>query len=134
MDLLLLIFQVLYWLSGLTCTDENFIAKSGAQRAASAEGVALIAPDTSPSKSSTINSTKTFSEQFRDSQLFCNTTLFHITWCKCATSIKRPRRCYWMLCLGILTNKWCEHIWNDLRCLYRIWWDGWEIIYILLGL
>ncbi|XP_024017301.1 S-formylglutathione hydrolase-like [Morus notabilis] len=41
-------FPVLYWLSGLTCTDENFITKSGAQRAASAEGVALIAPDTSP--------------------------------------------------------------------------------------
>lgn len=39
---------VLYWLSGLTCTDENFIIKSGAQRAASAEGLALIAPDTSP--------------------------------------------------------------------------------------
>lgn len=42
--------QVLYWLSGLTCTDENFIIKSGAQRAASSEGVVLIAPDTSPSK------------------------------------------------------------------------------------
>ncbi|KAL0453140.1 UNVERIFIED_CONTAM: S-formylglutathione hydrolase [Sesamum latifolium] len=41
-------FPVLYWLSGLTCTDENFIAKSGAQCAASAEGVALIVPDTSP--------------------------------------------------------------------------------------
>ncbi|OMO63009.1 putative esterase protein [Corchorus olitorius] len=41
-------FPVLYWLHGLTCTDENFIAKSGAQRVASAEGVALIAPDTSP--------------------------------------------------------------------------------------
>lgn len=41
-------FPVLYWLSGLTCTDENFIFKSGAQRAASSEGVALIAPDTSP--------------------------------------------------------------------------------------
>ncbi|KAL3339164.1 hypothetical protein AABB24_028012 [Solanum stoloniferum] len=41
-------FPVLYWLSGLTCTDENFIAKSGAQRAASSEGVALIVPDTSP--------------------------------------------------------------------------------------
>ncbi|PIA48315.1 hypothetical protein AQUCO_01400724v1 [Aquilegia coerulea] len=41
-------FPVLYWLSGLSCTDENFIAKSGAQRAASREGVALIAPDTSP--------------------------------------------------------------------------------------
>ncbi|XXG41347.1 hypothetical protein AAC387_Pa01g1826 [Persea americana] len=39
---------VLYWLSGLTCSDENFIIKSGAQRAASSEGVALIAPDTSP--------------------------------------------------------------------------------------
>lgn len=45
--------QVLYWLSGLTCTDENFIIKSGAQRAASSYGIALIAPDTSPSKSST---------------------------------------------------------------------------------
>lgn len=39
---------VLYWLSGLTCTDENFIVKSGAQRAASNEGVALIVCDTSP--------------------------------------------------------------------------------------
>lgn len=46
---LILIFQVLYWLSGLTCTDENFITKSGAQRVAASEGVALIAPDTSPS-------------------------------------------------------------------------------------
>lgn len=45
--------QVLYWLSGLSCTDENFIAKSGAQRAASRFGIALIAPDTSPSKLST---------------------------------------------------------------------------------
>ncbi|RWW88818.1 hypothetical protein BHE74_00002293 [Ensete ventricosum] len=41
---------ILYWLSGLTCTDENFIMKSGAQRAASSEGIALVAPDTSPSK------------------------------------------------------------------------------------
>lgn len=41
-------FPVLYWLSGLTCTDENFISKSGAQRVASSEGVALIVPDTSP--------------------------------------------------------------------------------------
>ncbi|KAA0067908.1 S-formylglutathione hydrolase [Cucumis melo var. makuwa] len=41
-------FPVLYWLSGLTCSDENFIIKAGAQRTASSEGVALIAPDTSP--------------------------------------------------------------------------------------
>ncbi|KAI9121339.1 hypothetical protein K1719_008372 [Acacia pycnantha] len=41
-------FPVLYWLAGLTCSDENFIIKSGAQRAASSEGIALIAPDTSP--------------------------------------------------------------------------------------
>ena len=40
--------QVLYWLSGLTCTDENFIIKSGAQRAAAAHGIAIVAPDTSP--------------------------------------------------------------------------------------
>ncbi|CAN0098212.1 unnamed protein product, partial [Phaeothamnion confervicola] len=38
----------LYYLSGLTCTDENFTQKAGAQRAAAARGVALIAPDTSP--------------------------------------------------------------------------------------
>jgi S-formylglutathione hydrolase len=44
----LVLAQLLYWLSGLTCTDENFIIKSGAQRAAAAHGVALIAPDTSP--------------------------------------------------------------------------------------
>lgn len=41
-------FPVLYWLSGLSCTDENFISKSGAQRVASTEGIALISPDTSP--------------------------------------------------------------------------------------
>jgi S-formylglutathione hydrolase FrmB len=40
--------QVLYWLSGLTCTDENFVIKAGAQRAAAAHGIALVAPDTSP--------------------------------------------------------------------------------------
>nr|WP_136251222.1 S-formylglutathione hydrolase [Ningiella ruwaisensis] len=39
---------VIYWLSGLTCTDENFIQKAGAQRAASSLGVAIVAPDTSP--------------------------------------------------------------------------------------
>jgi S-formylglutathione hydrolase FrmB len=39
---------VLYWLSGLTCTDENFITKAGAQRAAADCGVALVCPDTSP--------------------------------------------------------------------------------------
>lgn len=38
----------LYWLSGLTCTEENFIVKAGAQRVAAELGVAIIAPDTSP--------------------------------------------------------------------------------------
>ncbi|HUO82339.1 MAG TPA: S-formylglutathione hydrolase [Gammaproteobacteria bacterium] len=38
----------LYWLSGLTCTEENFMAKAGAQRYAAQWGVALIVPDTSP--------------------------------------------------------------------------------------
>lgn len=40
--------QVLYYLSGLTCTDENFMLKAGAQRKAAELGVALVAPDTSP--------------------------------------------------------------------------------------
>lgn len=39
---------VVYWLSGLTCTDENFSAKSGAQRIAAELGLALVIPDTSP--------------------------------------------------------------------------------------
>ncbi|MGL6429476.1 S-formylglutathione hydrolase, partial [Aeromonas caviae] len=39
---------VLYWLSGLTCTDENFMQKAGAQRIAAELGIALVAPDTSP--------------------------------------------------------------------------------------
>ena len=39
---------VLYWLSGLTCTEENFIIKAGAQRVAAELGIALIVPDTSP--------------------------------------------------------------------------------------
>jgi len=39
---------VVYWLSGLTCTDENFVTKAGAQRAAARLGLALVAPDTSP--------------------------------------------------------------------------------------
>lgn len=39
---------VVYWLSGLTCTDENFVQKAGAQRMAAELGIAIVAPDTSP--------------------------------------------------------------------------------------
>jgi len=39
---------VLYWLSGLTCSDENFMQKAGAQRLAAELGLVLVAPDTSP--------------------------------------------------------------------------------------
>jgi S-formylglutathione hydrolase len=39
---------VLYWLSGLTCTEENFTVKAGAQRYAAEHGLMLVAPDTSP--------------------------------------------------------------------------------------
>lgn len=39
---------VLYWLSGLTCTDENFMQKAGAFKYAAEQGVAIVAPDTSP--------------------------------------------------------------------------------------
>ncbi|MDO8907416.1 MAG: S-formylglutathione hydrolase [Pseudohongiella sp.] len=38
----------LYWLTGLTGTDENFSTKSGAQRVAAELGIALVIPDTSP--------------------------------------------------------------------------------------
>lgn len=39
---------VLYWLSGLTCNDENFTIKAGAQRLAAELGIILVMPDTSP--------------------------------------------------------------------------------------
>jgi S-formylglutathione hydrolase len=39
---------VLYWLSGLTCTDENFMQKAGAFKVAAELGIAIVAPDTSP--------------------------------------------------------------------------------------
>ena len=39
---------VLYWLSGLTCTEQNFITKAGAQQFAAQHGLIVVAPDTSP--------------------------------------------------------------------------------------
>lgn len=42
------LFPALIWLSGLTCTEENFTAKAGAQRMAAELGLIVIAPDTSP--------------------------------------------------------------------------------------
>src|SRR6478735_2874969 len=41
-------FPVLYWLSGLTCTEDNFTTKAGAYAAAAEHGVIVVAPDTSP--------------------------------------------------------------------------------------
>jgi S-formylglutathione hydrolase len=39
---------VVYWLSGLTCTEQNFINKAGVQAHAARHGVIVVAPDTSP--------------------------------------------------------------------------------------
>lgn len=39
---------VVYYLSGLTCTEENFTVKAGAQRMASETGLIVVVPDTSP--------------------------------------------------------------------------------------
>ena len=41
-------FPVLIWLSGLTCTEDNFTTKAGAYRSATEHGVIIVAPDTSP--------------------------------------------------------------------------------------
>ncbi len=46
---------VLYWLSGLTCTEQNFITKAGAQQFAAQHDVILVAPDTSPRGDSIAN-------------------------------------------------------------------------------
>jgi len=39
---------VLYWLSGLTCSEQNFINKAGAQQHADQHGIIVVTPDTSP--------------------------------------------------------------------------------------
>lgn len=39
---------VVYWLSGLTCSEQNFITKAGAQHMAAELGIAIVCPDTSP--------------------------------------------------------------------------------------
>jgi S-formylglutathione hydrolase len=39
---------VLYWLAGLTCTEQNFITKAGSQEHAARHGLIVVAPDTSP--------------------------------------------------------------------------------------
>lgn len=39
---------VLYWLSGLTCTEQNFITKASSQQAAAEHGLVVVVPDTSP--------------------------------------------------------------------------------------
>jgi S-formylglutathione hydrolase len=41
-------FPVVIWLSGLTCTEDNFTTKAGAYRAAADLGLIIVAPDTSP--------------------------------------------------------------------------------------
>src|SRR5690349_3368208 len=41
---------VLYYLAGLTCTEETFMIKAGAQRVAAELGLMLVSPDTSPRK------------------------------------------------------------------------------------
>jgi S-formylglutathione hydrolase len=48
-------FPLLVWLSGLTCTEENFTIKAGAYAAAAHHGLAIVAPDTSPRGESVAN-------------------------------------------------------------------------------
>ncbi len=49
------VVPVLYFLSGLTCTPENFITKAGAQQFAAQYGVMLVVPDTSPRQTGTVD-------------------------------------------------------------------------------
>lgn len=48
------VLPVLYFLSGLTCTEENFMVKSGVQRLAAEYGLVIVAPDTSPRNTGTV--------------------------------------------------------------------------------
>ncbi|SQC63613.1 S-formylglutathione hydrolase [Klebsiella pneumoniae] len=54
---------MLYWLSGLTCNDENFTTKAGAQRIAAELGIALVMPDTSRAVTRRPTTTVTISGQ-----------------------------------------------------------------------
>eukprot|EP00658_Telonema_sp_P-2_P050769 TRINITY_DN387_c0_g1_i6.p1 TRINITY_DN387_c0_g1~~TRINITY_DN387_c0_g1_i6.p1 ORF type:complete len:193 (-),score=67.39 TRINITY_DN387_c0_g1_i6:79-657(-) len=45
---------LIYWLSGLTCTDDNFTQKAGAFKALKQRGVGIVCPDTSPRQPETI--------------------------------------------------------------------------------
>ena len=42
--------SVHFSVAGLTCTEQNFVTKAGAQQFAAKHGIAIVAPDTSPSK------------------------------------------------------------------------------------
>ncbi|MEQ2258809.1 hypothetical protein XENORESO_002603, partial [Xenotaenia resolanae] len=50
---------VFYWLSGLTCTEQNFITKAGSQLAAAEHGIIIVAPDTSPRRTTHTTSSGT---------------------------------------------------------------------------
>ena len=49
---------VIYWLSGLTCTEQNFIQKAGGQKLAAEHGIIVVCPDTSPRNKSTFQCTR----------------------------------------------------------------------------
>jgi S-formylglutathione hydrolase len=51
---------VLYWLSGLTCNEQNFITKAGAQRYATEHGLILVVPDTSPRGEAVADDTQSY--------------------------------------------------------------------------
>ena len=46
---------MLYWLSGLTCNEDNFMQKAGAQKYANVNQIAIICPDTSPRTTSELS-------------------------------------------------------------------------------
>ena len=66
---------VLYWLSGLTCTHENFISKAGAQQFASELGVMLVIPDTSPRGAGIDGEEKDFGAAH---QVFCRNEAYSV--------------------------------------------------------
>ncbi len=65
---------VLYWLSGLTCTNENFMQKAGAQRITAELGIVIVAPDTSPRGEDVANDR----DLGQGARLYVNTTQAHL--------------------------------------------------------
>ena len=65
---------VLYYLAGLTCTEETFQIKAGAQRYAAEHGLILVSPDTSPRDAGIEGEDEDYDGYYAEDEEECNFT------------------------------------------------------------